>query len=99
MLTTQTAPLEIVLNGVEDHKFELAKLELEQELLKFTLAAQEKFDTIRGEYAALRSLVYQIRELRADESPSQTQRYFVDDLIRQEESLDVLATSLTRFLN
>lgn len=99
MSTAQTAPLEIFLNGAEEHKVELAKLQWEQELLKYTLAAQDKFETIRGAYAALRSLIYQIRELKADQPSSQSERYFVDDLIRQEQGLDVLATSLTRFLD
>ena len=50
MSTAQTAPLEIFLNGAEEQKVELAKLQWEQELLKYTLAAQDKFETIRGAY-------------------------------------------------
>jgi hypothetical protein len=99
MSNAQSAPIELLLNGTEDHKAELAKLQMEQEMLKYTLAVQDKFETIRGEYVALRRLVYQIRDLKANEPSSQSQKNFVDDLIRHEESLDGLATSLTRFLD
>jgi hypothetical protein len=103
MSTAKSAPIDLFPNGsdgvaVTDHKVEVAELQSQQEVFKCTLAAQEKIETIRGEYAVLRRLVHRIRELKADEMPSQSQKNFVDDLFRQGESLDSLATSLACFL-
>ncbi len=103
MSTAQSAPPEFLMSGADDasaenHRVEVAELQSQQEVLKCTLAAQEKIETIRDEYAVLRRLVHRIRELKADEMPSQSQKNFVDDLFRQGESLDSLATSLVCFL-
>jgi hypothetical protein len=103
MSTAQSALIDVFPNGSDgvaatDHRVELAELQSRQEVLKCTLVAQEKIETIRGDYALLRRLVHRIRELKADEMPSQSQKNFVDDLFRQEESLDSLATSLVCFL-
>ncbi len=103
MSTTRSAPVDgfpIASAGIAatDHRVEVAELQSRQEVLKCTLAAQEKIETIRGEYAAFCRLVQRMRELKADEIPSQSQKNFVDDLFRQGESLDRLATSLICFL-
>ena len=81
-----------------NHKVELENVQLQQELLGCAIAAQEKLTNIRAEYSDLRSLVYRIRELKAGEEPSRFQRSLVDNLIHQQESVDHLATSLTRIL-
>jgi predicted nuclease with TOPRIM domain len=81
-----------------DHKVELVDIQMQQEVLRCALAAQEKLQSIRSEYADVRSLVYRIRELKANERPSRIQRNLVDDLVRQQLSVDDIATSLTCFL-
>jgi hypothetical protein len=99
MSTVQSIPPELFLNGVEDHRAEFEKLQLEQMVLRCVLAAQNKLDTIRAEYGVLRSLVSQIRELKTDEPHLRPQRNFLEALVDQEARLDVLATSLIRFLD
>jgi hypothetical protein len=81
-----------------DHTAELATVQVQQEVLRCAIAAQDRFMTIRGEYADLRSLIYRIRELRPDHTPSRSQKNLVDDLIRQQESVDYLAASITCLL-
>jgi hypothetical protein len=78
-----------------DHAAELASIRVEQEVLSCAITAQERLKIIRGEYADLRSLVYRIRELRPNQTQSPSQKSLIDDLIRQQESIDDLATSLT----
>ena len=80
------------------HTAELATVQVQQEVLKCAITAQQRLEIIRGEYADLRSLVFRIRELRFDQTPSRSQTNLVDDLIRQQESVDHLATSLTCLL-
>ncbi len=82
-----------------DHNAELATVQVQQEVLRCAIAAQDRLKTIRGEYANLRWLIYRIRELRPDQTQSRSQTNFVDDLIRQQESVDDLATSLTCLLD
>ena len=82
-----------------DHKVELVNIQLQQELLECAMAAQERLQTIRGDYADLRSLVHRIRELKADQEPSRAQRNLVDGLVRQQESVDEIATSLACLLD
>jgi hypothetical protein len=62
------------------------------------LAAQERFETIRGDFAALLSLVNKIQELKADTKSSQACRKFLKHLIEQEMSLGYLAASLDSVL-
>ena len=87
-----------VADACGDHNAELAIVQVQQEVLRCAITAQERLKTIRGEYADLRSLVYRIRELRPDLTPSRSQKSLADDLIRQQESVDDLATSLTCLL-
>jgi hypothetical protein len=82
-----------------NHTAEIANVQVQQEVLRCAVRAQERLQTIRGEYSDLRSLVYRIRELRPDPTPSRSQRSLVDDLIRQQESVDHLAASLTCLLD
>jgi hypothetical protein len=101
-MSTAEAPAKdplTVADACGNHKVELAEAQMQQQVLKCTIAAQQKLETIRGEYADLRSLVYRIRELRVDRAPSRSQRSLLDDLIRQQESVDDLATSLTCLLD
>ena len=86
-------------NACGDHTVELANVRLEQEVLSCAIAAQERLTTIRDEYANLRSLVHRIRELKADQEPSRAERNLVDNLVRQQESVDEIATSLACLLN
>ena len=81
-----------------NHTAELANVQVQQEVLRCTITAQERLKTIRGEYSDLRSLVYRIRELRLDQTPSRSQKSLVDDLLRQQQSVDGLAASLTCLL-
>ena len=58
MSTAQSAPIDVFPNGSDgvaatDHRVEVAELQSRQEVLKCTLAAQQKIETIRGEYAVL----------------------------------------------
>jgi hypothetical protein len=103
MSTATADPLEVIFAGADDasqkrHTAEIANLEVQKEVLKCTLAAQERFETIRGDYAALLSLVNKIQELNADKAPSQARRKFLNHLIEQEISLDYLAASLVSVL-
>jgi hypothetical protein len=82
-----------------NHTAELANIQVQQEVLRCAITAQERLKTIRGEYADLLSLVYQIRKLRLDQTQSRSQKSLIDDLIRQQESIDDLATSLTCLLD
>jgi hypothetical protein len=82
-----------------NHTAELANVQVQQEVLRCAITAQERLTTIRGEYADLRSLVYRIRELRPDQTQSRSQKSLVEDLIRQQERIDDLATSLTCLLD
>ncbi len=73
MSTVQSASIDIFPNGTDgvaamNQSAEVAELQSRQEMLTCTLAAQEKIETIRSEYAILRRLVHRIRELKADES-------------------------------
>ncbi len=79
-------------------KVELDEVQKEQDALQCTLAAQNKIETIRGEYVALRTLVVRIHELKGGEAPSQAQKSFWDSLVQQERDIDLLAASLERFL-
>jgi hypothetical protein len=103
MSTAIADPLEVIFAGAGDdstnrHNAELAKLQLQHEVLKCTLAAQERFETIRGDFAALLSLVNKIQEIKADKRPSQARKKFLNDLVEQERSLNYLAASLVRVL-
>jgi hypothetical protein len=82
-----------------NHTAELANVQVQHEVLSCAFAAQQRLESIRGEYADLRSIVYRMRELRPDLTPSHSQKSLVDDLIRQQESIDALATSLTCLLD
>jgi hypothetical protein len=82
-----------------DHKAELVNIQLQQEILQCAIAAQERLQTIRGDYAEVRSLVHRIRELKADQEPSRAQRNLVDDLVRQQDGVDEIATSLACLLD
>jgi hypothetical protein len=82
-----------------DHKAELANVQRQQQISKCVLAAQEKLDAIRGEYAAVGSLVREIIELKADGPLLQPQKNFLEALIDQEQHLNALATSLIQFLD
>ena len=88
-----------VADACGDHNAELANVQVQQEVLRCAITAQERLKTIRGEYSDLRSLVYRIRELRLDQTPSRSQKSLVVDLLRQQESVDDLATSLTCLLD
>jgi hypothetical protein len=88
-----------VADACGDHTAELANVQVQQEALRCAFAAQDRLKTIRGEYADLRSLVYRIRELRPDQTPSHLQKKLIEDLIRQQQSVDDLATSLTCLLD
>jgi hypothetical protein len=103
MSTAIANPLEVIFAGAgEDsakrHNAEIANLRLQQEMLKCALAAQEKFETIRSDIAALLSLVNKIQEFKGDQEPSQARKKFLNDLIQEELSLDYLATSLVRVI-
>ena len=103
MSTAKSDPLEEFFNakdedGTKRHNAELAKVQSQQEALNCTLAAQEQLETIRRGYGTLRSLVQQIQQLQLDKPPTRSQTRFVDELIRQEQTLDFLTTSLTAFL-
>ena len=82
-----------------NHKGELERVQLQQKVLQRVLAAQNKLNAIRGEYATVHSLFWEINELKADETLLRAQRNFLDALIDQQERLDGLATSLVRLLN
>jgi hypothetical protein len=101
MSTAIANPLEVIFAGASEdsakrHNAEIVNLQLQQEMLKCALAAQEKFETIRSDFAALLSLVNKIQELKADKKPSQDRKKFLNDLIQEELSLDYLAASLVR---
>ena len=87
-----------VADACGDHDAELATVQVQQEVLRYAFAAQQRLESIRGEYSDLRSIVYRIRELRPDLTPSRSHKSLVDDLIRQQESVDGLAASLTCLL-
>jgi hypothetical protein len=87
-----------VADACGDHNAELATVQVQQEVLKCAIAAQQRLEIIRGEYADLRSLIFRIGELRPNQTPSRSQTNLVDDLIRQQEGVDCLATSLTCLL-
>ena len=101
MATAEAPSQDLLLNAdaCGDHQAELAIVQLQQQVLKRVLAAQDKLDVIRGEYTALGSLFHEIRDLKADEPLLRPQKNFFDSLILQEEGLDALATSLIRFLD
>lgn len=104
MSTATTDRLEVIFAGTADasqsgHAADIANLQLQQAVLKCTLAAQDKFETIRGDYAALLSLVNEIQKLNADKAPSQARRKFLNHLIEQEISLNYLASSLVSVLD
>jgi len=82
-----------------NHTAELATVQVQQELLRCASAAQDRLKAIRGEYADLRGLIYRIRQLRPDLTPSRSQKSLIDDLVRQQDSVDDLATSLTCLLD
>ena len=88
-----------VADACGDHNAELANVQVQQEVLRCAITAQERLKTIRGEYSDLRSLVYRIRELRLYQTQSRSQKSLIDDLIRQQECIDDLATSLTCLLD
>ncbi len=103
MSTATADPLEVIFAGAgEDtakrHNAEIAKVRLQQEMLKCALTALERFETIRRDFAGLLSLVNKFQELRADKTPSQARKKFLNDLIEQEIGLDYLAASLSRVL-
>jgi hypothetical protein len=101
MLTAKTTTNDpfILADACGDHTAELANIRVQQEVLKCVSAAQNRLMTIRGEFADLYSLVYRIGELRPDHTPSRSQKNLVDDLLRQQLSVDDLATSLTCLLD
>ncbi len=103
MSTAKSDPLEQIFNaededGTKRHTAELAQMQSQQEALKCTLAVQEQLDAIRREYGALRRLVQKIQQLQPDKPSTRSQTKFFDELIRQEESFDVLAASLAGFV-
>jgi hypothetical protein len=86
-------------NACGEHTVELASVRLQQEVLSCAIAAQERLTTIRGDYADVRWLVRRIRELKADQEPSRAERNLVDDLVRQQQGVDEIATSLACLLD
>ena len=86
-------------NACGDHTAELANVQVQQEVLRCATAAQEQLMTIHREYGVFRSLVYRIRELTPDQTLSRSQKDFIDAVIRQQEGVDHLATSLTCLLD
>ena len=103
MSTTTAHPLDVIFAGAGNdstkrHNTALANLKLEHEVLRCTLAAQEKFETIRTNFAALHSLVHNIQELKANNQPSRGRKDFMSRLIEQEMSLNYLAATLDRVL-
>ena len=103
MSTAIADPLEVIFAGAgvdtaKRHNAEIAKVELQQEMLKCALATLEQFETIRRDFAALLSLVNKSQEMRADKTSSQARKKFLNDLIEQEIKLDYLAASLSRIL-
>ena len=67
-------------------------MQSQQEVLKCTLAAQDQLETIRREYGTVRSLVQQIQELQPDKPRTRSQMKFVDELIRQKQSVKFLCS-------
>ncbi len=80
----------------EQDKADLAKAPSQNDLLKFTLAAQEKLECIRRDFAALRVLIDQVRALRAgDGTLTDAQKKFLDELCRQEQGCNSLFIALS----
>ncbi len=103
MSSASADPLEVIFASpgeetAKRHNAEIAKVQLQQETLKCALAALERFETIRRDFAGLLSLVNRFQEMRPDNSPSQARKKFLNDLIEQEIGLDDLAASLSRVL-
>jgi hypothetical protein len=103
MSTAIADPLEVIFAGAgvdtaKRHNAEIAKVQLQQEMLKCALAALEQFETIRTDFVALLSLVNKVHELKADKEPSRARKKFLNELVEQEIKLDYLAASLVHVL-
>lgn len=103
MSTAKLDPLEGLFNaededGTKRHKAELAQTQSQHEMLKSILAAQDQLDAIRREYCTLRSLLEKIERMQPDKPGSRFRVKIMDELVRQEQSLNFLASSLTHFL-